>query len=413
MTSTYTTRRKQRPSDRAKQWDALRRSEFSRSASGLPLFLQRKLAIRQPGDAFEQEADRVAAAVMSDASAPADLRSGEPGILRKCACGGSSSGKCKDCLEKRAEQLTAAPVIQRRASGGDTGMSEAPPIVDDALRSPGQPLDPSVRPLMETRFGHDFSDVRVHTDSVAEESANAVDALAYTTGNHIAFAANRYAPGTSAGRKLLAHELTHVLQQQSGTLARQAAPPTPQGVIADADTRRIGTLLFVLSELSDVISDVKAGLEPNPYTFTLAAIQNWLFVSPGDPNFLATVQAATDLYLRNLALTPRLLYQSNTVQVDSAGNACPPNFAYSRGGVGPIFFCDNFIAAGIGCQRDVMIHEHFHLLGLLLPGVQFPAGLAEPVAATTAQALGSPDSLAQMATEIAEGAHTPCCQSGC
>jgi hypothetical protein len=134
------------------------------------------------------------------------------------------------------------------------------------------------------------------------------------------------------------------------------------------------------------------------------AIQNWFFVSPGDPNFLATVRAVEQLYLRNLALTPRKVRQPDaSVGIDPFGNACPGNFAYSRG-FPPIFFCDSFIAAGVGCQRDVMIHEHFHLLGLVDPA-------AAPV--TTAQALQSPDSLAQLAVEIAVGPHTPCCISGC
>jgi hypothetical protein len=173
-------------------------------------------------------------------------------------------------------------------------------------------------------------------------------------------------------------------------------------MITNANTRRIGTLLFILGELSDVISAVQLNLPPNLSTFTVQAIQNWLFVRPGDPTFLATVQAARQLFLRNLGLTPTLRYQSNTVQVDPFGNACPPNFAYSRG-FSPIFFCDNFMAAGIGCQRDVMIHEHFHLLGLVdLAAVN-----------TTAQALANPDSLAQLAVEIANGPHAACCLGNC
>lgn len=177
----------------------------------------------------------------------------------------------------------------------------------------------------------------------------------------------------------------------------------PSVVITNANTQRIGTLLFVLSELSDVIGAVQLGLDPNPFNFTVQAIQNWLFVSPGDAAFLATVQAAQELFLRNLGLNPRLLHQSNSVQVDPFGNECPPSFAYSRGGIEPIYVCDNFLAMGPGCQRDVMIHEHFHLLGL---------AHIEAVATTT-QALANPDSLSQMAAEIADGPHDPCCLGTC
>jgi hypothetical protein len=85
--------------------------------------------------------------------------------------------------------------------------------VNEALRAPGQPLDAATRAFMEPRFGHDFGKVRVHTDDVAAESARAVDAVAYTVGRDIVFGARRYAPHAAEGRRLLAHELTHVVQQ--------------------------------------------------------------------------------------------------------------------------------------------------------------------------------------------------------
>jgi hypothetical protein len=94
------------------------------------------------------------------------------------------------------------------------------------LHSPGQPLDAGERTFLEPRFGHDFSRVRVHTDARAAESARAVDALAYTVGQHIVFAERQYAPGTDAGRRLLAHELAHVIQQnQEGRSARRVSEP--------------------------------------------------------------------------------------------------------------------------------------------------------------------------------------------
>jgi hypothetical protein len=91
--------------------------------------------------------------------------------------------------------------------------------VSDVIASPGRPLDASTRSLMEPRLGHDFSQVRVHTDDRAAESARAVGANAYTAGNHLAFGAGKYAPGTQEGQQLMAHELTHVVQQDSGPVS--------------------------------------------------------------------------------------------------------------------------------------------------------------------------------------------------
>jgi hypothetical protein len=91
-----------------------------------------------------------------------------------------------------------------------------PPVVYEVLRAPGAPLDASDRTFFESRFGRDFSRVRVHTDARAAESARAVAALAYAVGEHIVFGADQYHPETAAGRELLAHELAHTLQQRGG-----------------------------------------------------------------------------------------------------------------------------------------------------------------------------------------------------
>ncbi|HMN29260.1 MAG TPA: DUF4157 domain-containing protein, partial [Caldilineaceae bacterium] len=109
----------------------------------------------------------------------------------------------------------------KRVQASVTGQIAAPPIVNEVLRSPGQPLDPATRAFMEPRFGHDFSHVRVHTDAHAAKSARAVGALAYTVGNNVVFGANQYSSATYHGRELLAHELAHTVQQRTG-----GAPPS-------------------------------------------------------------------------------------------------------------------------------------------------------------------------------------------
>ncbi len=105
--------------------------------------------------------------------------------------------------------------LLQRKSASHTNPETAPPIVHEVLRSPGQPLDAGTRAFMEPRFGHDFSQVRVHTDAKAAESARAVNAMAYTVGRDVVFASRQYAPATTHGRRLLAHELTHTIQQQN------------------------------------------------------------------------------------------------------------------------------------------------------------------------------------------------------
>jgi Domain of unknown function (DUF4157) len=145
--------------------------------------LQTKLAINQPGDEYEQEADRIADQVLA---APTH------------------------------HAVSGAPPRIQRFSGQSNGqMDVAPANVDQALASPGGSLEPALRQDMEQCFGYDFSRVRVHTGSAAEQSAQDLNANAYTIGHDIVFGAGRLAPETQEGRRLLAHELTHVIQQRS------------------------------------------------------------------------------------------------------------------------------------------------------------------------------------------------------
>lgn len=155
------------------------------------LALQTKLRINQPGDHYEQEADRAAARVTN-------------------------------------ESVVSASRTALGKSSGVPAAGEAPEIVHEVLASGGQPLGGKTVADMSARFGHDFGRVRVHTDARAAESARALSAHAYTVGPHIAFDSGRYAPETTDGGKLLAHELTHVMQQSGGataTLQRQPAAP--------------------------------------------------------------------------------------------------------------------------------------------------------------------------------------------
>lgn len=159
--------------------------------------LQSKLTINKPGDIYEQEADAVAEKVMR---MPASM------MQRACACGGT----CSNCQKEHKKE---APLQMKRVNANGSEQTEVPSIVHEVLQSSGQPLDTETRSFMEPRFGHDFSKIRIHTDTKASESAKAVNALAYTVGRNIVFSAGQNALQSNTGKQLIAHELAHVLQQ--------------------------------------------------------------------------------------------------------------------------------------------------------------------------------------------------------
>lgn len=147
--------------------------------------LQPKLRVGATNDTFEQEADRVADQVMNLSQASA---------------------------------IASSPVKIQRLPGASPGTSDGSTTshVDRVIAGNGNPLEGPVRQDMERRFGHDFSQVRIHTGSEADRSARHINARAYTVGNNIVMANGQYIPQSSRGRHLLAHELTHTIQQSDG-----------------------------------------------------------------------------------------------------------------------------------------------------------------------------------------------------
>jgi hypothetical protein len=151
-------------------------------------------------------------------------------IQHKCACGASAgaSGECESCaLERQADRMAAQALAGQKTESADGSRGEqgVPTSVYEAIASSGQPLALGVRHDMEQRFEHDFSKVRVHADPLGQRSAQDVNADAYTAGQHVAFAPGHYAPQTPTGRRLLAHELAHVVQQSG------AAPTTARTTV--------------------------------------------------------------------------------------------------------------------------------------------------------------------------------------
>ncbi len=218
------------------------------------------LKVGEPNNAAEHEADRTAERVVSGT---ASKRGNRPERI-----GGSA--------------IEPAPRSQNAWS--------APPIVHEVLRSPGQPLDRSIGDFMGQRFGHDFSKVKVHTDSQATASAGALGAAAFTSGRDIVFSAGQYAPASPRGRSLLAHELTHVLQQEksrSPIVQRQplqgtTPTPAPAGPTTKPAPRQ--DFVFIMGE----------DRADNPNKFYTAALRYYKAHLP-NATFITSIRNLTDL----------------------------------------------------------------------------------------------------------------------
>ena len=132
----------------------------------------------------------------------------QTGLLQRKYALCNTSGLVEDS-ERDKEKLTL-----QRSPADKAEPDTVPPIVHEVLRSPGQPMELTTREFMRSSLGHDFSRVRVHVDARAADSARSINAKAYTVGHHVVFDANEYRPRSSRGRQLIAHELTHILQQR-------------------------------------------------------------------------------------------------------------------------------------------------------------------------------------------------------
>ena len=212
--------------------------------------LQRKARLSTPGDRFEREADEVAERVMRMAQPPAG------GAATGSLAGAATASRAgAQRVSPAAAEDTAGPIL-REASRQGVAEIDADTAVAATARG-GAPLANELRNYFEPRFGHDFSAVRVHSGADADRGARAVQARAYTIGRDLVFAAGEYAPSTDAGRRLLAHELAHVVQQggsekapaaarttaaQGATLMREAADADAEGTIGELSAEDEPTL---------------------------------------------------------------------------------------------------------------------------------------------------------------------------
>jgi hypothetical protein len=262
--------------------------------------LQPKLAVSQPDDPYEREADHIADRVMRMALPPS--------INNKLSFASSASfkaqrkcGACEDEEEKK---------VQRKEQGSSAdSTAPAPPIVYEALSSIGKPLDSATRGFFEPRFGHDFSEVRVHADAKAASAARMVEARAYTVGSDIVFGSGEYAPATAEGNKLLAHELAHVVQQHTDEAEPshiQRAPSTGTQAMHDDLVEQYRRANNLPPHGIDPISGQRVGPSDSEIRFG-GLLDAWLsgyqvpapsqapsIVAPGTTSVVAICQSAPD-----------------------------------------------------------------------------------------------------------------------
>ena len=220
---------------------------FSHDFSRIPVHpptegtIQTKLAFNTPWYKYEQEADHIAEQVM---------RLPESSTLRTCAGCDEEDRSAGGTIQRTYTSAPSHGSMQRQEVEFNAS-HDAPQVVSEVVSEPGRPLDPLIRSFMESGFGHDFSHVRIHTGSLAVESAQAVNALAYTVGRHVVFDEGAYRPETRAGRRLIAHELSHVVQQSGVTGSGRAAliqrqvnsdKPAPAEEDKDGEALRAATL---------------------------------------------------------------------------------------------------------------------------------------------------------------------------
>lgn len=359
-------------------------------AAAVPRAPQRApLRVASPDDPFEHEAERVAARV----AAP-----DRGGLLqRACACGGTPGpdGECAQCKAKRLE-------LQRRSAA--PGPGHAPPIVHDVLGSPGKPLEDGTRSHFESRLGLDLQAVRVHDDPAAAASADSVEALAYTVGDDVVFAAGRYDSRSTHGRHLLAHELTHVAQQRSGqepalqrTPARKvscapgplhvpAATPfdvaDPVQVITDAENEANRMLDAAIDALDFTRRQILAGEAIGWPTISdsLATALRLLGLDPDSEQFWrGTAQHTASLLLRRLRLVRGTIGEGSFFFIclgpasgtlgSCSGSICANANAVSCAGSFLMALCAPFWEENPDQQAETVLHESFHNFAFFIQDV--------------------------------------------
>ncbi|MCP4157312.1 MAG: DUF4157 domain-containing protein [bacterium] len=319
--------------------------------------IQPKLTIGQPDDKYEQEADRVADQVM---------RMPEPRVQR-AGCDGPT------CMENQEESIqtksisdgiTPLDYVQRQEEGNVEEEEEEPvqakPLTNKAppaavglksrisdIKGGGQPLAQRERNYFEPRFNRDFSGVRIHTGDRAAEASKSLSAQAFTLGGNIVFGAGQYNPTTITGRKLLAHELTHVIQQETPTVIRryttQDCNANDRGKVAASHQRALAILNAAIARLT-----------ADPVTIQTQTLFGYHFGTYANWRRLIVLT-----HLR----ADRAWLNSNKVTYECEDDCswAPSNSAYTYWIFGDIHVCSDWLNSESLTERgESFIHELHH-----------------------------------------------------
>lgn len=216
------------------------------AATPLPGVIESKLEIGAANDPMEAEADRVAEQVVHMRDPSADIMTTGSQVLQRKRTESDEEGE-QERRKRTHKELRIATALDETA---------APPIVDEVLRSTGEPLEPATRAFMESKFRHNFSEVAIHSDAIAAESAESVDARAYTVGRHIVLGGGQPPLRSVEGQSLLAHELTHVVQQSRGGPAPQLSALAPH----EDDARSAANAIAAGASFVNVACNTGVGL---------------------------------------------------------------------------------------------------------------------------------------------------------
>ena len=264
-----------------------------------PPLIQAKLTINQPNDRYEQEADRIADLVMRMPEPrlqrqvePEEEEEKEP-VQAKLVDGAQVQ------RQEEEEEEEEEPIMAKK-TGGQT--SQAGPDLGAQIRSlrgGGRPLPQSTRNFYELRFGYDFSQVRVYTGSKAAEAAREVNAQAFTIGRNVVFGAGQYAPDTASGKRLLAHELTHVIQQSP---TNHTTPITTKPILRKRFFRESPLGINRINPHSGSLTNLQRQVKVHVNLYRPQRVKLW---RRGESDLVYTVSAGTT----TAALISRVPYQ--------------------------------------------------------------------------------------------------------